>query len=871
MRLSELQTGEKAIIVKVLGHGSFRKRITEMGFIRGKEVESVLNAPLKDPVKYKIMGYEVSIRKSEAALIEVMSIEEFNLLPEGKNYFGVLERDKKKRIEQVIKEKQKTINVALVGNPNAGKTSLFNYISGSNAHVGNYGGVTVEAKEGFFQTQGYKFKIVDLPGTYSMTSYSPEEIYVREHIIENTPDIIINVVDASNLERNLYLTTQLIDMNVPMVIALNMYDELEQSGNKLDHLLLSKLLGVPIIPTISKTGFGLDTLFHVVINLYEGCNFFTSTGEINPELFLKEFEHHPLYKHEHEAGEDHPMIYEIFRHIHINHGPELEDAISCIQAAIRKNESVRAKFSTRFLAIKLLEGDEECEKAVKSFENGEEIFCIRNQEVERIVSLLKEDPESLITNAKYGFIAGALKETYKETKTEKRNETKIIDYFVTHKYLGFPIFLFFIWIMFECTFSLGSYPMAWIESLVGWLGEQLSNYMPDGMLKELLVDGIIGGVGGVIVFLPNILILYLFISFMEDSGYMARAAFIMDKIMHKMGLHGKSFIPLIMGFGCNVPAVMGTRIIENRSSRMITMLVIPFISCSARLPVYLLLVSAFFPKHGSLVLLSLYVFGILVGVVVAKLLRKFAFKEEETPFVLELPPYRIPTLRSVVVHVWDKTKQYLKKMGGIILAASIIVWFLTYFPRTTERGELLEQELAHTETTYQEIMAVSDPGEHLLLQTQLDELRDSIFNLQYQDQKRNSYIGHIGRGIEPIIRPLGFTWEMGVALASGMVAKETVISTLNVIYTGNEDMESAALQEKLKTVTNDAGMLVYTPLVALSFMLFILLYFPCIATVVAIKNEAGGWKWGLIAVIYTCLIAWIVSFIVYQVGTLLGF
>jgi ferrous iron transport protein B len=871
MRLSELQTGEKAIIVKVLGHGSFRKRITEMGFIRGKEVESVLNAPLKDPVKYKIMGYEVSIRKSEAALIEVMGVEEFKSLPKDKNYFGVLEEDKKKLIEQVVREKQKTINVALVGNPNAGKTSLFNYISKSNAHVGNYGGVTVEAKEEFFQTQGYKFRIIDLPGTYSMTSYSPEEIYVREHIIENTPDIIINVVDASNLERNLYLTTQLIDMNVPMVIALNIYDELEKSGNKLDHLLLSKLLGIPIIPTVSKTGFGIDTLFHVAINLYEGCNFFTSTGEINPELFLKEFEHHPLYKHEHGKGEEHPMIYEIFRHIHINHGPELEGAITCIQAAIRKDEAVRAKFSTRFLAIKLLEGDRECEKIVRSFENGEEILCIRDRESERITSLFKEDSESLITKAKYGFIDGALKETYTLNKVEIRNETKVIDYFVTHKFFGFPIFLFFIWVMFECTFSLGSYPMEWIENFVGWLGQWISTHMADGILKDLLVDGIIGGVGGVIVFLPNILILYLFISFMEDSGYMARAAFIMDKIMHKMGLHGKSFIPLIMGFGCNVPAIMGTRIIENRSSRMITMLVIPFISCSARLPVYLLFVSAFFPEQGSLILLLLYVLGILIGVVASKVLRRFVFKEEEAPFVLELPPYRMPTFRSVVIHMWDKTKQYVKKMGGIILAASIIVWFLTYFPSATEHGKLLGEELVQVENAYRQKMVESTSEASLLLETELEEIQDSILHLQNKEQKRNSYIGHIGRGIEPIIRPLGFTWEMGVALASGMVAKETVISTLNVIYTGDDDMESVALPEKLKTVKNESGALVYTPLVAFCFMIFILLYFPCIATVVAIKNESGGWKWGLIAVLYTCVIAWIVTFMIYQVGTLLGF
>jgi len=822
MRLSELQTGEKAIIVKVLGHGSFRKRIIEMGFVRGKEVESILNAPLRDPIKYKIMGYEVSLRKNEASLIEVMSIEEFDALKIKNKYHGVLEEDRKTLIEEVVREKQKLINVALVGNPNSGKTSLFNYISKSNEHVGNYSGVTVAAKEGFFQSQGYKFRIVDLPGTYSMSSYSPEELYVRHHVVENTPDIIINVVDASNLERNLYLTTQLIDMNVPMVIALNMYDELEKSGSKLDHLLLSKLLGVPIIPTVSKTGFGIDTLFHVAINLYEGCNFFNSNGEINPELFLKEFEHHPQHKHEHPEGKEHPMIYEVFRHIHINHGPELESAISCIQAVIQKEESVRAKFSTRFLAIKLLEGDKEIEQIVRKFENGEEILRVRDTEEKRIFSLSKEDTESLITNAKYGFIAGALRETFTESEEEVRKETRIIDYFVTHKVFGFPIFFLFLWIMFECTFRLGKYPMSWLESLIRWGSSALNAQMADGMLKDLLIDGIIGGVGGVIVFLPNILILYLFISFMEDSGYMARAAFIMDRVMHKMGLHGKSFIPLIMGFGCNVPAIMGTRIIENRNSRMITMLIIPFMSCGARLPIYLLFVGIFFPEHGSLVLLSLYLFGILTGVLVSKFLRKFIFKEEETPFVLELPPYRMPTLQAVIIHVWDKTKQYLKKMGGIILVASIIIWFLGYFPRNTENQEVRNQ----------------------------------------------TYIEQLGHLTEPMIRPLGFTWEMGVSLISGVVAKETIISTLGVLY--NNDTETVSLSERLKTVRNNAGELVYTPLVAFCFMLFVLLYFPCIASLVAIKNESGGWKWAITALFYTCALAWVVTFAVYQAGRFLG-
>lgn len=845
MKLSDLKSGEKATIVKVYGNGGFRKRIIEMGFVRGTEVTSLLDAPLHDPVKYRLMGYEVSLRKSEASMIEVLSEDEFRQTVEENPFFGTLTEQEKKK--QVAEQKEKHIKVALVGNPNCGKTSLFNYISNSREHVGNYSGVTVEAKEGKFEFQGYTFTLIDLPGTYSLTSYSPEERYVRKTIVNDTPDVIINVIDTSNIERNLYLTTQLIDMNMPTVVALNMYDELEANGDTLDYKLLSKLLGMPAVPTIGKTGKGLDTLFHVVINLFEGYNFLNEHGEINKELFIKEFENNPK-KHQDIEGESHENIYEIVHHIHINHGNEIEQSINRLRSLMQQDTSVRAKYSARFLSIKLLEGDTDAETFVKSLKDSDEIFAAQKEEQKRLEKELKEDSESAISNAKYGFIAGALKETLRHGKVNERKFTEQLDSIVTHKILGYPVFLFFIFLMFECTFTLGNYPMEWISNGTELLSDTLRKSMADGMLKDLLIDGIIGGIGGVIVFLPNILILYLFISFMEDSGYMARAAFIMDKVMHKMGLHGKSFIPLIMGFGCNVPAIMGTRIIESRKSRIITMMVLPFMSCSARLPIYLMLIGSFFPTKGSLMLFLLYFIGVVLAIIFAKIFRNH-LKEDEAPFVLELPPYRMPTCKSVLIHVWDKTKEYLKKMGGIILVASIVVWFLGYFPQDKELDKLRQEQIENAE---------------------LAENQD--FQAKWQTaeerQKENSYIGKIGHMVEPMISPLGFNWQMGVSLFSGAIAKEVVVSTLTVLYSGgNED----GLGEKMKKEVRPDGTLVYTPLVTFCFMLFVLIYFPCIATLSAIKNESGSWKWPIVSAVYTSLLAWILTFVVYNVGLLLGF
>ncbi|MBV8040839.1 ferrous iron transport protein B [Bacteroides sp. AN502] len=821
MRLSELNTGEKGVIVKVMGHGGFRKRIVEMGFIKGKTVEVLLNAPLRDPVKYKVMGYEISLRRQEADMIEVISEQEareYNVQP---GYHKGLEEDirlTEDEMRTLARDKRRTINVALVGNPNCGKTSLFNIASGAHEHVGNYSGVTVDAKEGFFDFQGYRFRIVDLPGTYSLSAYSPEEIYVRRHIIDQTPDIIINVVDASNLERNLYLTTQLIDMNVRMVVALNMYDELEASGNTLDYVKLGELFGVPMLPTVSRTGRGVENLFHVIITLYEGGDFLDKKGKVRAEILEDFRQWHKEYVPDHAFGthqeeEEHPRGF--FRHIHINHGPELERSIDAVKLVISENENIRHKYSTRFLSIKLLENDKDLEGMVKTLPNGDKILEVRDREKQRIREVMNEDSEQAITDAKYGFISGALRETFVDNHQDKERMTRVIDAIVTHRIWGFPIFFLFMFLMFEVTFVLGAYPQDWIESLVNVIGTFISNNMAEGPLKDLLIDGIIGGVGGVIVFLPNILILYLFISLMEDSGYMARAAFIMDKIMHKMGLHGKSFIPLIMGFGCNVPAVLASRTIENRKSRLVTILINPLMSCSARLPIYLLLVGVFFPHHASLVLLSIYSLGIILAVVMARLFSRFLVKGDDTPFVMELPPYRMPTSKAIFRHTWEKGAQYLRKMGGVIMVASIIIWVLGYYPRPSESMDLAQQQ-------------------------------------------ENSYIGRIGKAIEPAIEPLGFDWKLGIGILSGVGAKELVVSSLGVLYADDAEADETTLAQRLPI----------TPLVAYGYMVFILLYFPCVATLAAIRQEAGGWKWAAFAAAYTTILAWIMSFAVYQIGGL---
>lgn len=827
MLLSELKTGEKGIIVKVNGSGAFRKRILEMGFIKGKSIKVILNAPLKDPIKYKIMDYEVSLRRSEAALIEVIypdpAIVSDTILTSCENN-AILEEHVKVEGQPVNKtngDNKKVITVALVGNPNAGKTSLFNIASGAHEHVGNYGGVTVDSKEGKFKHGGYTFRIVDLPGTYSLSAYTPEELFVRRHIVEEKPDVIINIVAASNLERNLYLTTELIDMELPVVIALNMYDELLASGGKFDYETLSKMIGIPMVPTVAKTGSGIKELFDAVIRIYEDKD---------------------------------PIV----RRVHISYGNTIENSISKLNIELEREKNVNLVFPRRYISIKLLEKDKDVETYIQTLPHSKKILELKDAEIKSIEETLDEDAESALTNARYGFIAGGLKETLKD-KINESDRTRILDSIVTNKYLGFPLFFFFMWVMFECTFRLGGYPMEWIEQGVALLGNYVRGVMPGGMLKDLVVDGVIGGVGGVIVFLPNILILYAFISFMEDSGYMARAAFIMDKVMHNMGVHGKSFIPLVMGFGCNVPAILATRTIESRNSRMITMLINPFMSCSARLPVYLLFVGVFFKSYASFVLFGLYFIGILIAVISARIFKKFLFPKEDTPFVMELPPYRMPTLRAVLIHMWDKSRQYLRKMGGVILIASIIIWFLGYFPQNKEREEVFDNEIAQIDARIDNKVVSEEEGE--LLKEEVEEQR----SIAHQE---DSYIGRIGKTIEPVMKPLGFDWKISVSLLSGMAAKEVVVSTLGVLYTGDPENQES-LEARLLSETKVDGTPTFTPLVVISLLLFVLIYFPCVATIAAIKEESGSWKWGVFSIIYTTGLAWIVAFLVYQIGSLL--
>jgi ferrous iron transport protein B len=817
MKLSELKHGQKGIITKVLGRGAFRRRIIEMGFIKGKSVEMITDAPLKDPTEYKVMDYEVSLRKSEAELIEIITPEEAGRKNVDKeNHPLILNEDE---LRSLANEQSRYINVALVGNPNSGKTSLFNIASGTHERVGNYSGVTVDAKEGKFKHKGYTFNLVDLPGTYSLSAYSPEELYVRKQILDGMPDIIINVVSASNLERNLYLTTQLIDMDATAVIALNMYDELEQSGAKFDYKKLGEMIGYPVVPTVAKSGKGIPELFDEVIEVYERRS-------------------------------------QVARHVHINYGEEIETGIKHVKKILKEEKQIGIETSRRYLSISLLEGDSVSETAIASLPGAKKILEERDIHAQYIRDDFREDVETAFADARYGFIDGALKQTYCEGKKDTLKITHWIDKIVTDRMWGFPVFFLFMFLMFEATFVIGEYPMQWIGWVVKIIGNFLNTNLNEGPLKDLLIDGIIGGVGSVIVFLPNIVILYLFISFMEDTGYMARAAFIMDKFMQKMGLHGKSFIPLVMGFGCNVPAIMSTRIIESRNTRLITMLVNSLMSCSARLPVYLLVVSAFFPKRGGIVLFGLYITGIILAILMARLFKKFLVKGEDLPFVMELPPYRMPTLKAMNRHMWDKTSQYLKKMGGIILMASIIVWFLEYYPQNKNINRSFDEQIATIE---------SNNG---LLSGEKEQLISDLNKVKKEEQKRNSFIGIIGRSIEPVVRPLGFDWKIGASLISGMAAKEIVVSTLGILYTGEEDNETL-LKERLQSEQYPAGGHVYSPLVAISFLLFVLIYFPCIATIAAIKNESGSWKWALFVIFYTTILAWLVSFSVYQIGRLI--
>ena len=797
MKLSELKNGETAVIVRLSGHGGFRKRIMEMGFVRGEKVKSVLDSPMHDPVKYHVMGYDVSLRRNEAAMIEVLPEEEAKKELNPINSFACHSACENCNsslgcncIYRPASTKRKNIiDVALVGNPNSGKTSLFNALSGSSEHVGNYSGVTVDAKSGSLSYKGYRINITDLPGTYSISAYSPEERYVRRHLYEKQPDVIINAVVASNIERNLYLTTELIDMNLRTVVALNMFDELEASGAKIDYEHLGGMMGIPMIPTVAKASKGLDKLLDTVIELFEGEN-------------------------------------KTIRHIHINYGSVMESELQPLSQMLHKADDLPQQFPVRYWALKMLEQDNEAYALLancKEFEQWKKQSAVSGK---RVHTRLGVDVETAISDAKYGFINGALQETFTPGNKDTQRQTRRIDRLVANRWLGFPLFLTLMWLMFTAVFRLGAYPQEWIEYIFEWLGDTVSSAMPQGAIQELLVNGIIGGVGSVAVFLPQILILYLFISLMEDSGYMARAAFIMDRIMHRMGVHGKSFIPMIMGFGCNVPAVMATRTIESHSSRLITILITPFMSCSARLPVMILFAGTFFPNYAPTVLISLYILGVLVAALTARLLRKVKFKTDETPFVMELPPYRMPTVTATLRHMWEKCEQYLRKIGTIILASTVIIWFLSYYPRPA-----VETEKVSRITTGQTVQGNND----------------------------NSYMSMIGKAVAPVMHPLGLDWRATIGIITSIPAKELVVSTLGVLYSSDSEDN---LQDSI-VASGD-----FTPRSAASFLVFILLFFPCIATVAAIAEETRNRKWALFSIVYNTAVAWIAGYIVYTIGGL---
>ncbi len=819
MTLNDLHTGDSATIARIRGRGAFRKRLTEMGFIRGKAITVVKSAPLRDPVEYRILDSNVSLRRSEADLVEVVSETEFRSAePLAPGFIAdALQRG------PVVPRTGKIIDVALVGNPNSGKTTLFNRVSRSREHVGNYSGVTVGSKEALFHHKGYTFRITDLPGTYSLSDYSSEERFVREHILQKKPDVVVNVVDANNLERNLYLTSQLIDMDVTVVLALNMYDDLLAKKDKIDLALLSRLLGIRVVPTISTRGKGIYRLLNHVIRVFENQD---------PDI----------------------------RHIHINYGEEIEQSVHKLQELIRLTPSLTDHYSSRFISLKLLERDDNCAYLISGAENFAEIQALAREESERIKRLFRDDTDTLITDARYGFVAGALKETMRRSGADPGfSRSQRIDRILTHKYLGFPIFLGFLWLMFHATFSLGNYPMGWIEQGVDLLGRFFHTNMAEGIFRDMLVDGVIGGVGGVIVFLPNILILFFFISLMEDTGYMARTAFIMDKVMHLFGLHGKSFIPLIMGFGCNVPAIMATRTLENRNDRLLTMLIIPFMSCSARLPVYVLVAGAIFPEKAGHVIFMLYMLGVGFSLVMSILFKKILFKNREAPFVMELPIYRNPGIRVILRHMWTKGAHYLKKMGGVILVASLVIWVLGYFPRNVEYSQDYKQLM--------ELEKLKDPEEPTPEFLQLNRQMEA-------ERQQNSYIGRIGKTIEPVIRPLGFDWKMGISLVTGFAAKEIVVSTMGVLYQAdpNEVDGTASLQQRIReevyTAGPAAGTRVFTPLTGISFLLFVLFYLPCVAVIATVGRESGSWKWAAFVLFYTTVIAWSASFVVYQLGSL---
>ncbi len=723
----------------------------------------------------------------------------------------------------------KPLSIAPAGNPNSGKTTIFNNITGTRQKVGNWPGVTVEKKEGHVNKFGYDLIIVDLPGTYSLTPFSIEEIIARDYVLEERPDVVIDIIDASNLERSLYLATQLRELDCKVLFALNMADVSQTRGMKIDDKMLSELLDVPVVFTIGNKNEGVDTLLEKAIELAESS-------------------------------------YETPKTRKVKYSKDIEQSIENLERFLENWTEGSIPYNIRWTAIKLIENDKIVKERIlqKAGKNSQDILQEAQKHRDLLVDRFDDEPEIVMTDERYGFIFGIIKEVLTTSTKQRVDISRNIDLILTNRFVGFPIFFLFIWAMFELTFSLGSYPMEWIDGGVNLLSTSLNSFLPDNIFKDLLLNGIIAGVGSVIVFLPNILILFFCIALFEDTGYMSRAAFLMDKIMHLIGLHGKSFIPMLMGFGCNVPAIMATRTLESEKDRTLTILITPFMSCSAKLPVYIILAGTFFGAGAGTVIFSIYLAGIIFSIITGRLFRSTILRGADAPFVMELPPYRVPMIKSLLIHMWDRSKMFLKKMGGIILAGSVIVWALLAFPRNMPYSFDYAAEIDRVKATYGTEITIANESDKQLLEKRRDAAVAKLIRSKKAEKSEKSFMGRIGKVIAPLFAPLGIDWRGSVALLTGFAAKEIVVSTLGILYVADEGDDSEALKNAL--LSSDM-----TPLSALAMMTFVLLYLPCLATITAIRRETGSFSWMFFSVVYSTLLAWVAAFFVYQGGRIIGF
>ena len=722
----------------------------------------------------------------------------------------------------------KPFSIALAGNPNSGKTTIFNNLTGTRQKVGNWPGVTVAKKEGKIRHRGLDLIITDLPGTYSLTPFSIEEIVARNFILDEHPDVVIDIIDSSNLERSLYLATQLRELDCKVLFALNMTDLARSRGIKIDTDKLSELLAVPVVATVGNKNEGMDRLLEAAVGLAESE---TDTA----------------------------------RRRRVKYSKDIEAAISELQQDLVRECAEAVPYNPRWTAIKLLEDDKVVKERCASVaaDRGRALFEKTDHLRRRIMDLYADEPEIVMTDERYGFIAGIMREVQTNATYRRVDISRNIDLVLTNRFVGFPIFLFFIWAMFQSTFSVGEYPMQWIESGVGLVSKAIDALLPQSLLKDLVIDGIVAGVGSVIVFLPNIVILFFFIALFEDTGYMSRCAFLMDRIMHLIGLHGKSFIPMLMGFGCNVPAIMAARTLESEKDRILTILITPFMSCSARLPVYIVLAGTFFAGHAGSVIFAIYLLGIVMSILTGRLFRSTLLRGADAPFVMELPPYRVPMLKSLMIHMWDRSKMFLKKMGGVILVGSVVVWTLSAFPRTVSYDTDYAAAKREAIAAFDARIQAAAPDHRQRLEALKDESLAELERRQRFEKAEKSYMGMIGKTIAPVFAPLGIDWRASVALLTGFVAKEIVVSTMGVLYAVGDRSEGDVLQQALQ----ESGM---TPLSAFALMTFVLLYVPCIATVTTIRQETGSNGWMLFSVVYSTGLAWLAAFVIYQGGRLLG-